>query len=363
MTKTEQENEMSMQTIVIIILLIIIVVMWYFLGQKSVTPIVSTDPNNNIASTVTENDWTYEELTVTIYDDKRCTNCPTDLIVQNLQSLPSIQNSSVIQKDFLDEGVETFLNENNITALPLIVFSTKSFDVSNDPIETGSDWQVSPKITGFLQELPKWGYYLDVQSTFNPFVERSDRGFLFVDKDILSEIKENSYIKWNTDAKITRIEYSDLECPFCAKLHNAWTGEDLEEKYWDDLNIIYNHFPLWFHDNAQTWAEILECLWEEKWIDAFYSLIEKSYSVENSTKEFLITEAVALWWSRESIETCLDEGRYTQKVKDEMARWTSLFEVTWTPWNVLINNETWEYEVISWAYPTSAFEELIEKLK
>jgi protein-disulfide isomerase len=73
-----------------------------------------------------------------------------------------------------------------------------------------------------------------------------------LENDKLQAVKDSSYIKGNKDAKITWIEYSDLECPYCAKLHNAGTVEALTEKYGDKLNIMYNHFPLDFHKNAQT---------------------------------------------------------------------------------------------------------------
>jgi protein-disulfide isomerase len=39
-----------------------------------------------------------------------------------------------------------------------------------------------------------------------------------------------------------------------------------------------------------------------------------------------------------------------------------LFGITWTPGNVLINNNTGEYDIISWAYPTASFETIIDKL-
>jgi protein-disulfide isomerase len=73
-----------------------------------------------------------------------------------------------------------------------------------------------------------------------------------LDKTKLQALKDSSFIKGNKDAKITRIEYSDLECPYCAKLHNSDTEDALKAKYGDKLNIIYNHFPLAFHKNAQT---------------------------------------------------------------------------------------------------------------
>ena len=46
-----------------------------------------------------------------------------------------------------------------------------------------------------------------------------------------------------------------------------------------------------------------------------------------------------------------------------MKRGTALFGVTGTPGNVLINNETGEYEVLSGAYPTASFEQIIDRLK
>ncbi|USN57877.1 MAG: hypothetical protein H6767_06005 [Candidatus Peribacteria bacterium] len=38
------------------------------------------------------------------------------------------------------------------------------------------------------------------------------------------------------------------------------------------------------------------------------------------------------------------------------------FGITGTPGNVLINNETGEYEVLSGAYPTASFEDVIDRL-
>jgi hypothetical protein len=41
---------------------------------------------------------------------------------------------------------------------------------------------------------------------------------------------------------------------------------------------------------------------------------------------------------------------------------SNLFWITWTPWSILINNETLEYWVISWAYPKENFIKIIDKL-
>jgi hypothetical protein len=279
-----------------------------------------------------------------------------------LKLLPSLSGVNIVKKDFSEAWISDYLTKNKVKALPLIVFSTNNFDVSKDPVQIDQSGKPAPKVNSFLQSLPEGGFTLQIGATFNPFEKRSERWFKIIDKSILDNIKKDSYIKWVKDAKITWLEYSDLECPFCARLHNSTTTADLNKKYGDKLNIIFNHFPLQFHENAQTWAEIVECLWEQKWWDAFYSLIGKAYSAEKSTKEFLIKESVVLWANETILNKCISDWKFTKKVKDEMEIWTAQFGVTWTPGNVLINNITGEYEVILWAYPTSAFEEVIDKL-
>ena len=355
----EKNNDNNVQMIVIVSLLVIIAVMGFFLWKSSGTP---TPTDNTTVNTDTSVPADYEDLSIMVIDDKRCTNCPTDAILEQLQLLPSVSGAEIERKDFSDKGMEDYLKDNNITTLPLIVFSTNNFDVSADPAQLDQNGQPAPKVNTFLEALPGWSYTLAIGATFNPFEERSERGFLMLDKEKLEAIKADSNIKWNVDAKISWIEYSDLECPFCAKLRNAGTVEDLTEKYGDDLNIVFNHFPLGFHNNAQPWAEILECLAEQEWTDAFYALIKKAYADEKSAKSYLIDEAVELWASEDDLEACLDSGKYTDKVKAQMEVWTALFGITGTPGNVLINNETGEYEIISWAYPTSAFEDIIDEL-
>jgi protein-disulfide isomerase len=51
-------------------------------------------------------------------------------------------------------------------------------------------------------------------------VERSDRGFRLLTEEQYDEVKASgNYIEGNEDAKITWLEYSDLQCPYCAKLY------------------------------------------------------------------------------------------------------------------------------------------------
>ena len=66
---------------------------------------------------------------------------------------------------------------------------------------------------------------------------------------------------------ITLIEYSDFECPFCARVHetlNTLVGNHSE------LTWVYRHLPLSFHDQAMPAALVSECIADEAGNDAFW---------------------------------------------------------------------------------------------
>jgi protein-disulfide isomerase len=54
-------------------------------------------------------------------------------------------------------------------------------------------------------------------------------------------------------AKVTVVEFSDFQCPYCAQAHD--TVHQLRERYADQVRIIYRHFPLAFHEHARVAAQ------------------------------------------------------------------------------------------------------------
>ncbi len=55
------------------------------------------------------------------------------------------------------------------------------------------------------------------------------------------------------DAKVTIVEFSDFECPFCSRAADA--AHAIKEKYSDKVRFVFRQFPLPFHANAHTAAE------------------------------------------------------------------------------------------------------------
>ncbi len=64
------------------------------------------------------------------------------------------------------------------------------------------------------------------------------------------------------NAPVTLVEYSDLECPMCAKLQDA-LETDIVPKYGDKLRVVFKEFPLvTIHDWALTGAIAAQCAYQ-----------------------------------------------------------------------------------------------------
>ena len=288
-----------------------------------------------------------KKIEVIVIDDKRCWDkCNTSAIVTQLKQIKDLSTVTFKRLDFDEEEAKDLMTKNWIKKLPAVIFSDNSIK----------------ELSNYLTKTPANKYSLELGSQFDPYAKMSAKWFKILDKKVITQIKNSSYIKWNKNAKILWLEYSDMQCPFCAKLHYSGTPDDLEKKYWNKLSYSLQHFPLGFHKNALPAAHALECVWKEKWADIFYKLETIIFKNKNSDLEYIKEEAVKLWVNKTKLETCIKNKEFSSKINSQQKFWTETFWITWTPWNVLINTETWEYEIISGAYPTSKFIEVIDKL-
>jgi protein-disulfide isomerase len=61
-----------------------------------------------------------------------------------------------------------------------------------------------------------------------------------------------SFTKGSSKAAITLVEFSDLQCPYCAQL--APTLDRLVKDYPGEVRLVFKHFPLSFHSQARAAA-------------------------------------------------------------------------------------------------------------
>src|SRR3989344_6166493 len=66
------------------------------------------------------------------------------------------------------------------------------------------------------------------------------------------------------DAKVTLIEFSDFECPFCRNFYKD-TELSIRKEYVDTgkVKMLYRHYPLPFHPSAMPFAIASECANEQ----------------------------------------------------------------------------------------------------
>lgn len=84
------------------------------------------------------------------------------------------------------------------------------------------------------------------------------QGVIKIEQKKEVKIEDNYPSQGPANAKITLVEYSDFECPFCATVYP--TVKKIMESYSNNIRFIYKQFPLTsIHPNAQKAAEASLC--------------------------------------------------------------------------------------------------------
>lgn len=92
--------------------------------------------------------------------------------------------------------------------------------------------------------------------------------------------EKKDHILGPKNAKVTLIEYSDFECPFCKRHFD--TVQQIIKDYPNDVRIVYRHFPLSFHQNAEKEAEASECVAKLGGNEAFWKFHDKIFTETTS---------------------------------------------------------------------------------
>ena len=154
------------------------------------------------------------------------------------------------------------------------------------------------------------------------------------------------------DAPVTIIEFSDFECPFC-KRFNDQTFAQIKTNYIDTgkARIVFRHYPLPFHSNAQKASEASMCADDQ---DKFWEFHDAIFAQQtNIGVDALKQIAATLKLNTATFNSCLDSGKYTKYVQDDLAA-GSAAGVSGTP-SFIINGQ-----LVVGAQPYSAFQQAID---
>lgn len=155
------------------------------------------------------------------------------------------------------------------------------------------------------------------------------------EKDLIAT---HSVIKGDQNAPVTLTEFSDFGCPACAAF------QPLVEKVYETCNtklkIVYRHFPLAQHKNADKAAEAAQIAAE---FGKFWEYGDILYQNQTSFERAdLLSYADRLGLDTERFATALDAGTYTALVREDVAAGTKL-GVSFTP-TFFLNNRLMIYK-------------------
>lgn len=154
-------------------------------------------------------------------------------------------------------------------------------------------------------------------------------------------------------APITIVEFSDYQCPFCARVEP--TIKKVLENYKDNVRLVYRDFPLGFHQYGQKSAEATECADEQGKFWEYHDLLFEKQSEWSPVGPSKFSEyAKDLGLDVAKFTECLDSGKYKEEVQKDQSDGQK-YGVSGTP-AFFINGVE-----VSGAQPYSAFEKVIEQ--
>jgi len=257
---------------------------------------------------------------------------------------PTVGDLKASGYEGLDEGSFSFKGQRGTQSQAFLVASddTKLYMVNGQPID------VSRSADAIQAELMK----REIEKA-KEAAERSEK---------LAASIDGLPFRGAADAPVTIIEFSDFQCPYCAR--GAKTMDEVLEKYEGKVKLVFKHFPLGFHPWAKPAAIASHCAGLQDG-DAFWTLHDKYFedqkaltpeNVVAKSKEYAATTGIDMTKWADCAENQESESyKAAAALVDADMAFGSQMGVSGTP-GFFVNGE-----FLNGAQPLSAFEPLIEK--
>jgi protein-disulfide isomerase len=199
---------------------------------------------------------------VTAQEEMEMGNDRADQILANLKlAFPQLENANVTMGEITPSGFDgldqgSFVVNGRQTQNFLVsTDNTKLFLVAGNPIDVS---RTADEITAEVAKREEQ----EAQAA----AEKQAR---------LAEAIEGRPMRGNPEAPVTIVEFSDFQCPYCAR--GANTVEQILDKYPGQVKFVFKHFPLGFHPWAKPASIAAYCAGEQD-PDAFWTLHDKYFA-------------------------------------------------------------------------------------
>lgn len=169
------------------------------------------------------------------------------------------------------------------------------------------------------------------------------------------EIDENRAFSGPKNAPITIVEYSDFQCPYCARGYQ--TINEVKKEYGDKVRLLFKHLPLDFHPLAMPAAKYFEAIARQDAAKAykFHDFIFENQGDLNSKKEAFLKEmAKKAGADMKKLEKDLADPAIEAIIAKDVAE-AQKFGISGTP-GFIINGVS-----LKGAYPFPEFKSIIDR--
>jgi protein-disulfide isomerase len=166
----------------------------------------------------------------------------------------------------------------------------------------------------------------------------------------LIQVADDEPAKGPADAPIVLVEYSDYECPYCARAQPS--VRQVLQTYGDRIRHVYRDFPLAMHDDAHLAAQAGQCAGEQGRFWEYHDLLFTNSRALRPADLQRYAESIDL--DPDLFAECLDSGRHAHGVDADLESGQQ-HGVSGTP-AFFINGR-----LLSGAQPFAAFQKIIDE--
>lgn len=168
-------------------------------------------------------------------------------------------------------------------------------------------------------------------------------------------IDESRVFMGPKDAKVTIVEYSDFECPYCNR--GYLTMKQVLEKYPKDVRILFKHLPLDFHPKAMPAAQMFEAIAKQshdKAIKFHDTIFQNQDNLRSGGEKWMKETAKKLGVDIKKMEQDMDSEDVKKRIAADVEE-ARQFEISGTP-GFVINGVS-----LKGAYPLPEFQTIIDR--
>jgi len=176
---------------------------------------------------------------------------------------------------------------------------------------------------------------------------------------------DNDPIIGNPDAPITIIEFSDFQCPFCARFYTQ-TLPLIYEEYIEPgkVKLVFRDFPIQsIHPNALPAAVASECANEQGKFKEMHDILFENQNEWNRQEtvnalSLFSQYAEEMQLEQEVFDSCLTNGKYIEEIRKDLEDGQN-YGIGGTP-GFFVGNDQIGYVKMEGAQPFDSFKKVID---